>query len=129
MYADAIENLMKLNADQKNSLGPYLDKLRLSWAEVEAYKIRDQKKVTEIMEDYLKHNTATLMPWANYIRLLRAFGEPDGKSIRSIFKRALHSIKDNKLQLADLWLEWEKKFGSLSTLEACIKQHKKLVSA
>jgi hypothetical protein len=30
--------------------------LRLSWAEVEAYKVQDKKKVAELMEEYVRTN-------------------------------------------------------------------------
>ncbi len=99
MYADAIDNLQKLNPDKKAALGPYLDQLRLSWAEVEAYKVKDQAKVVELMEDYLKHNTATMLPWMNYIKLIRTFPDHE-KPLRSLFKRALNLLKEGKSQLA-----------------------------
>jgi len=37
MYADAMENLLKLN--EAETVSHLIDKLKLNWAEVEAYKI------------------------------------------------------------------------------------------
>jgi hypothetical protein len=96
-------------------LTTYLDKLRLNWAEVEAYKIQDRKKTTELMEDYVKGNGQQVMAWANYIKLMRCFPEHD-KTLRGLFKRGINLVKEGKQTLADLWLEWEKKFGTIQTL-------------
>ena len=45
MYTDAMENLTALNPDGNALLPTYIDRLTLTWAEVEAYKIQDKKKV------------------------------------------------------------------------------------
>jgi len=53
MYTDAIANL----TDQYQNdpmVNTYIEKLILSQAEVEAYKIQDKKMVQELMEDYVK---------------------------------------------------------------------------
>ena len=52
------------------------------------------------------------MAWANYIKLIRVFPDSD-KALRGLFKRGINVIKDNKAVLSELWLEWEKKFGTV----------------
>jgi len=64
------------------------------------------------MEEYVKHNGHQMMAWVNYIKLMRTFDDHE-KSLRGIFKRGLQVIKDNKAMLAELWIDWEKKFGSI----------------
>lgn len=111
IYTDAIENLQQLNPTLDSSLiALYCDKLRLSWVEVEAYKIQDRKKVQELMEEYVKRNGAQLMSWANYIKLMRGFPDHE-KAVRGLFKRGISIVHEvqSKSQLAELWLEWEKK--------------------
>ena len=109
MYSDALQNLQDLSKDDHLLTG-YLEKLYLTWAEVEAYKIQDKDKVRDLMESYLKlnQNTHKLMSWANYIKLMRAFPDHD-KALRGLFKRGLIFVKEGKATLAELWLEWEKK--------------------
>lgn len=76
-------------------MNSYIDKLRLSWAEVEAYKVQDRKKVAELMEEYVKVNGQQLMAWGNYIRLMRLFPTVDSeKTIRGLFKRGINIMKD-----------------------------------
>lgn len=53
-----------------------------------------------------------MMSWANYIKLMRSFADHD-KNLRGLFKRGIQSIKDHKGTFADLWLDWEKKFGTI----------------
>jgi hypothetical protein len=52
------------------------------------------------------------MAWANYIKLMRCFPDHD-KTLRGLFKRGIQFTKDNKITLAELWLEWEKKFSTV----------------
>jgi len=33
--------------------------------------------------------------------------------VRGIFKRALNTLKDDKVGVAQEWLDWEKKYGGL----------------
>lgn len=70
------------------------------------------------MEEYVRSNGQEMMSWANYIRLMRTFPDHD-KTLRGLFKRSINIVKNqqSKVTLADLWLEWEKKFGSIATLE------------
>lgn len=61
------------------------------------------------MEDYVKGaNGQQFMAWANYIKLMRTFPDHE-KTLRGLFKRGLNFVKDAKTNLAELWLEWEKK--------------------
>lgn len=66
------------------------------------------------------------MAWANYIRLMRLSPEHEA-NLRGLFKRAINVLKDAgaKQTIADLWLEWEKRFGTIQTLEQCLKHLKK----
>ena len=100
--------------------------MRLGWAEVEAYKIQDKKRVTDIMEEYVKGNGQQVMAWANYIKLMRSFPGDHEKTLRGLFKRGINLVKEGKSALGDLWLEWEKKFGTIHTLCQCIKHLKKV---
>ncbi len=54
------------------------------------------------------------MSWANYIKLMRTFPDHE-KALRGLFKRGINIVKDqpSKIGLSDLWLEWEKKFGTI----------------
>jgi len=67
-----------------------------------------------LMEEYLKTNGQHLMSWANYIKLMRVFPDHD-KTLRGLFKRGINTLKDqgSKSALAELWLDWEKKFGTI----------------
>jgi DNA-directed RNA polymerase subunit F len=110
---DGIQNLLdQESADPATKAEAILlaDKLRLNWAEVEAYKVQDRKKVQELMEEYVKSNGQQVMAWANYIKLMRVFPEHE-QSLRGLFKRGINIVKDvsGRLMLSDLWLEWEKK--------------------
>lgn len=49
-----------------------------------------------------------MMSWANYIKLMRVFPDHE-KTVRGLFKRGLQVVKENKVLLGELWLEWEKK--------------------
>jgi hypothetical protein len=93
-------------------LSAYIEKLTLAWAEVESYKLQDKKKMQEIMEDYVKHHGHQTMAWANYIKLMRVFPDHE-KNLRGLFKRGIQVVKDNKAVLAELWLDWEKKFTTI----------------
>lgn len=53
---DAIQNMVAFETTEKEAISALVDKLRLNWAELEAYKIGDQKKVKELMEEYMKGN-------------------------------------------------------------------------
>lgn len=64
------------------------------------------------MEDYVKHHGNQMMSWANYIKLMRTFPDNE-KTLRGLYKRGVQVIKDSKIVLAELWLEWEKKFCSI----------------
>ena len=77
------------------------------------------------MEDYMKLHGHQLMSWANYIKLMRVFPDHE-KHLRGLFKRGLQVIKDNKVVLAELWLDWEKKFSSVQFVDQAIKHLKKL---
>ena len=70
------------------------------------------------MEEYVKGNGQQVMAWANYIRLMRLFPEHEA-NLRGLFKRGINVVKDagGKQTLADLWLDWEKRFGTIQTLE------------
>ena len=123
-----MQNLTALNQESKSAqLQNYLDKLLLNWAEVEAYKIQDKKKVAELMEGYVKGgNSQQVMAWANYIKLMRCFPDHD-KTLRGLFRRGINLVKEGKTTLGELWLEWEKKFGTIQTLTQCIKHLKKVM--
>jgi hypothetical protein len=78
------------------------------------------------MEDYVRGNGQQVMAWANYIKLMRCFLDHD-KTLRGLFKRGINLVKEGKQTLGDLWLEWEKRFGTISTLTQCIKHLKKVL--
>ncbi|CDW90873.1 squamous cell carcinoma antigen recognized by t-cells 3 [Stylonychia lemnae] len=124
MYKDSIENLTE-QFQGDPLLITYIEKLILSHAEVEAYKIQDKKQVQELMEDYVKQNGYQMMSWANYIKLMRVFPDHE-KTVRGLFKRGLQIARDNKVLLAELWIEWEKKFSTIQNIDQCIKHLKKL---
>ena len=54
-----------------------------------------------------------MMSWTNYIRLMRVFPDTNEKTLRGLFKRGLQVVKDNRVALGELWLEWEKRFGTV----------------
>eukprot|EP00347_Sterkiella_histriomuscorum_P009820 403339762 len=124
MYMDSIDNLKEQNEGDQ-FLQFFTEKLQLSWAEVEAYKISDKKQVQEIMEQFVTQNGLQMISWANYIKLMRVFPDHE-KTLRGLFKRGLQFVKDNKAQLGELWLEWEKKFTTIQNVDQCIKHLKKL---
>ena len=41
VYMDAIQNMQAFETTEKEALGALVERLRLNWAEVEAYKIGD----------------------------------------------------------------------------------------
>ena len=88
----------------------------LHWAEVEAYKLRNKEKVTELMETYITHNGSDSSAWLNYIKFVRFFG--DIKLVRTLCKRGLEYCGDYET-LGTAWLEWEKKFGTIDTMLDC----------
>ncbi len=65
--------MQAFESSEREAIGALVDRLRLNWAEVEAYKVMDQKKVKELMEEYVKVNGQQVMAWGNYIRLMRVF--------------------------------------------------------
>ena len=67
----------------------------------------------DAMENLLKLNEAETVS-----HLILTYPDHD-KTLRGLFKRSINIVKNqqSKVTLADLWLEWEKKFGSIATLE------------
>lgn len=92
LYQEMIDSLSENHPDDQN-LHSYVEKIILNWAEVEAYKFSDKKKVQELMETSVKANGHLLMSWANYIRLMRVFPDSE-KQMRGLFKRGLQVVKD-----------------------------------
>ena len=78
--------------------------------------MQDKKRVQELMEEYVKQNGSQMMAWVNYIKVMRVFPDHE-KTLRGVFKRGLQFAKDNKAMLAELWFDWEKKFGSIQTVD------------
>lgn len=77
------------------------------------------------MEDFVKAHGSQMMAWTDYIRLMRVFGDTTEQAIRGLFKRGVQVVKDNRAGLAELWLEWEKRFANVQSLDQCVKFLKK----
>jgi hypothetical protein len=61
-----------------------------------------------------------MMAWGNYIRLMRLYPTLESeKTIRGLFKRGINILKEHasKVGLSELWIEWEKKFGSIQSVD------------
>lgn len=80
------------------------------------------------MNKFLKGKKAQkAQNWIFFTRLVRQVDAMSNhKSVRGIFKRALNTVKEEKLQVAQEWLDWEKKFGGLDQAEEATKFLKKL---
>ena len=98
------------------------DGLLLHWAEVETYKLKNKEKVVELMETFLSENGDASSSWLNYIKFMRFFD--DAKIIRTLCKRGLEYCIEFEV-LANAWLEWEKKFGTIESIIECEAKIKK----
>ncbi len=89
---------------------------------METYKLRSKEKVSELMETYIAENGAEPVSWLNYIKFARFFD--DVKLVRTLCKRGLEYCQDFDT-LSGAWLEWEKKFGTIDSLQECESKIKK----
>lgn len=76
------------------------------WAEFETYKVKDNEKMKEVMEKTVRVCEGDQIYWNLYVQYSKYFGIV--KDIRSIYKKAIEYVKEDKLAFSQYWIAWEK---------------------
>lgn len=114
--------------EERFKLTQYLDRFLIWLAEIESLHFKSGQQVQENMNKYLKGKKAQkAQNWLYFVKLMKqADQENHHKSVRGIYKRSLNTLKEDKILVAQEWLDWEKKFGGLDQTDEAIKFLKKL---